>query len=97
MDCQNVNDSSKMANDLYREVIAVPFMSRFVVFAKRYDVTEARLRIFCMTDDKIDKTLENQEQFNEIARSRDIEVRNGARFRFLNDRDVVVYTGLKAS
>jgi ankyrin len=44
------------------------------VFAKRVDVMEARLRVFCMTDDKEDKTLEHQEHFTEVAKSRDVEV-----------------------
>ena len=66
-----------MATELYREVIAVPFMSKFVVFAKRHDPMEARLRVFCMTDDKMDKTLETQEHFTEVARSRDVEVGQG--------------------
>lgn len=35
---------------------------------------EARLRVFCMTDDKEEKTLENQEHFVEVAKSRDVEV-----------------------
>lgn len=74
MDCQNVNEAAKMASELYREAISVPFMSKFVVFAKRHAVEEARLRVFCMTDDKMDKTLENQEHFSEVARSRDVEV-----------------------
>lgn len=47
---------------------------RFVIFAKRVDVLEARLRVFCMTDDKEDKTLEHQEHFTEVAKSRDVEV-----------------------
>lgn len=38
------------------------------------DPLEARLRIFCMTDDKEDKTLEHQEHFTEVAKSRDVEV-----------------------
>jgi len=63
-----------MATDLYREAILVPFMSKFVVFAKRHEPTEARVRVFCVTDDKVDKTLESQEHFTEIARSRDVEV-----------------------
>jgi len=63
-----------MAPDLYSELVAVPFMSKFVVFAKRDDVSSAKLRLFCMTDDRIEKTLEGQEHFTEIARSRDIEV-----------------------
>lgn len=32
------------------------------------------MRVFCMTDDKEEKTLENQEHFTEIAKSRDVEV-----------------------
>lgn len=50
-------------------------MAKFVVFAKMHDPVEARLRCFCMTDDKVDKTLEQQENFTEVARSKDIEVR----------------------
>lgn len=52
----------------------VPFMAKFVVFGKRVSLLEARIRVFCMTDDKEDKTLEHQEHFTEIAKSRDIEV-----------------------
>lgn len=44
------------------------------MFAKRVDPLEARLRVFCMTDDKEDKTLEHQEHFTEVAKSRDVEV-----------------------
>ncbi len=50
-------------------------MAKFVIFAKTLDPIEARLRCFCMTDDKMDKTLEQQENFTEVARSRDVEVR----------------------
>lgn len=49
-------------------------MAKFVVFAKRVDPMEARLRVFCMTDDREDKTLEQQEHFTEVAKSRDVEV-----------------------
>lgn len=49
-------------------------MAKFVVFAKRVEQSEARLRVFCMTDDKEDKTLEKQEHFTEVAKSRDVEV-----------------------
>lgn len=52
-------------------------MAKFVVFAKRIDPLEARLRVFCMTDDKEDKTLEYQEHFTEVAKSRDVEVLEG--------------------
>lgn len=49
-------------------------MAKFVVFAKRISQLEARVRVFCMTDDKEDKTLEHQEHFSEVAKSRDVEV-----------------------
>lgn len=49
-------------------------MAKFVVFAKMNDPVESSLRCFCMTDDKVDKTLEQQENFEEVARSKDIEV-----------------------
>lgn len=49
-------------------------MAKFVVFAKRVSALEARIRVFSMTDDKEDKTLEHQEHFTEIAKSRDVEV-----------------------
>lgn len=52
----------------------MPYLAKFVVFAKMNDGVEARLRCFCMTDDKVDKTLEQQENFEEVARSKDIEV-----------------------
>ncbi|XP_071051754.1 ankyrin-3-like [Onthophagus taurus] len=77
MDCRNITDATKMATELYREAIHVPFMAKFVVFAKRIDPLEARLRVFCMTDDKEDKTLEHQEHFTEVAKSRDVEVLEG--------------------
>ncbi|KAK6645214.1 hypothetical protein RUM43_001490 [Polyplax serrata] len=77
MDCRNIGEATKMATELYREAVHVPFMAKFVVFAKRIDVLEARLRVFCMTDDKEDKTLEHQENFTEVAKSRDVEVLEG--------------------
>lgn len=63
-----------MATDLYNQATHAPFMAKFVVFAKRVSSLEARVRVFCMTDDKEDKTLEHQEHFTEIAKSRDVEV-----------------------
>ncbi|XP_060520918.1 ankyrin-3-like isoform X3 [Cylas formicarius] len=77
MDCRNVGDAAKMATELYNQAAHVPFMAKFVVFAKRISPFEARVRVFCMTDDKEDKTLEHQEHFVEIAKSRDIEVLEG--------------------
>ncbi len=75
MDCQNVSESTTMATDLYNEVSAVPFIATFIVFAKRHDPMEAQLRIFCVTNDMAEKVLETQEQFREVARSGDVEVR----------------------
>jgi len=49
-------------------------MAKFVIFAKMNDPVESNLRCFSMTDDKVDKTLEQQENFEEVARSKDIEV-----------------------
>jgi len=72
--CETPSDVVSMATKLYSEAIVVPFMANFVVFAKRRAENEAQLRVFCMTDDKMDKTLECQERFREIARSRDVEV-----------------------
>lgn len=56
-----------MATELYREAIHVPFMAKFVVFSKRHQLEEARVRVFCMTDDREDKTLEQQELFVEVS------------------------------
>ncbi|XP_043568265.1 ankyrin-3 isoform X3 [Chiloscyllium plagiosum] len=77
VDCRQVPETVSLATQLYRELICVPYMAKFVVFAKMHDPVEARLRCFCMTDDKVDKTLEQQENFTEVARSKDIEVLEG--------------------
>ncbi|KAF0290652.1 Ankyrin-3 [Amphibalanus amphitrite] len=77
MDCRNVTEATAMATELYKEAIHVPFMAKFVVFAKRHDPLEGRVRVFCMTDDKEEKTLEQQEHFVEVAKSRDVEVLEG--------------------
>ncbi|XP_028828999.1 ankyrin-1 isoform X2 [Denticeps clupeoides] len=76
-DCPRTAEAVTFANLLYRELMAVPYMAKFVVFAKMNDVREGRLRCYCMTDDKMDKTLELHENFSEVARSRDIEVMEG--------------------
>ncbi|XP_015258828.1 PREDICTED: ankyrin-3-like isoform X19 [Cyprinodon variegatus] len=77
IDCRQVHESVNFSTQVYREIICVPYMAKFVIFAKSHDPIEARLRCFCMTDDKIDKTLEQQENFTEVARSRDVEVLEG--------------------
>ncbi|XP_045140179.1 ankyrin-2 isoform X20 [Echinops telfairi] len=77
IDCRQTQESVTFTSQVYREIICVPYMAKFVVFAKSHDPIEARLRCFCMTDDKVDKTLEQQENFAEVARSRDVEVLEG--------------------
>ncbi|XP_029915623.1 ankyrin-1a isoform X1 [Myripristis murdjan] len=76
-DCPRTAEAVSFANLLYRELSAVPYMAKFVVFAKMNEIREGRLRCYCMTDDKMDKTLEQHENFTEVARSRDIEVMEG--------------------
>ncbi|XP_077401291.1 uncharacterized protein LOC144035454 isoform X19 [Vanacampus margaritifer] len=77
IDCRQVQESVNFSSQVYREIICVPYMAKFVIFAKTPDPIEGHLRCFCMTDDKIDKTLEQQENFTEVARSRDVEVLEG--------------------
>ncbi|XP_017072440.1 ankyrin-3 [Drosophila eugracilis] len=74
MDCRNIADAGRMATELYSHLAKVPFFVKFVVFAKRISEAEAKFSVFCMTDDKEDKTLEQQEYFTEVAKSKDIEV-----------------------
>uniref|UniRef100_A0A8C5AEG8 Ankyrin 1, erythrocytic b n=1 Tax=Gadus morhua TaxID=8049 RepID=A0A8C5AEG8_GADMO len=76
-DCPRTAEAVTFANLLYRELMSVPYMAKFVVFAKMNEAREGRLRCYCMTDDKMDKTLELHENFSEVARSRDIEVMEG--------------------
>lgn len=74
IDCREIGNATKFAGELYQEAIHVPFMAKFVVFGKHSEQNEAQLRVFCMTDDKEEKTLENQMHYSEIAKSRDVEV-----------------------
>uniref|UniRef100_H3C8U9 Ankyrin 1 n=1 Tax=Tetraodon nigroviridis TaxID=99883 RepID=H3C8U9_TETNG len=76
-DCPRTAEAVAFANLLHRELMAVPYMAKFVVFAKMNEAREGRLRCYCMTDDKMDKTLELHENFAEVARSRDIELMEG--------------------
>uniref|UniRef100_A0A8C9ADI3 Ankyrin-1 n=1 Tax=Prolemur simus TaxID=1328070 RepID=A0A8C9ADI3_PROSS len=76
-DCPRTAEAVSFATLLYEELTAVPYMAKFVIFAKMNDPREGRLRCYCLTDDKLDKTLEQHENFVEVARSRDIEVLEG--------------------
>ncbi|CAK8691079.1 unnamed protein product [Clavelina lepadiformis] len=77
IDCRQPSESSKLAHEIYKEATRVPYMAKFVVFAKSHDPLEGKLRIFCLTEERYEKTLENQENFTEVARSKDIEVTEG--------------------
>ncbi|VDK35559.1 unnamed protein product [Taenia asiatica] len=74
IDCPVINAVVEVAMRLYKEASAVPYMGKFIVFAKRPEVDEALMRCFCITDDKVDKTLECQEGFDLVAASNEIEV-----------------------
>uniref|UniRef100_A0A0R3TAI2 Death domain-containing protein n=1 Tax=Rodentolepis nana TaxID=102285 RepID=A0A0R3TAI2_RODNA len=74
IDCPMISASVEVAMRLYKEASAVPYMGKFIVFAKRPEVDEALMRCFCITDDKVDKTLECQEGFDLVAASNEIEV-----------------------
>ncbi|VDL94864.1 unnamed protein product [Schistocephalus solidus] len=72
--CPEVTSTVPVAMRLYDEVASVPYMGKFIVFAKRPEVDEALIRCFCITDDKVDKTLECQEGFDLVAASNEVEV-----------------------
>jgi len=72
---ENPDVGQQLADQLYPEVMAVPYMAKFIVFAKRRDEKHGLLRVFVVTDDKLDKTLESYQRFLEVARSDEVEVR----------------------
>lgn len=51
MDCQTPRDAARMAQEIYNEAIAVPYMAKFLVFARRTFPTEGQLRlvIICLS------------------------------------------------
>ncbi|KAM7539204.1 hypothetical protein Aperf_G00000048262 [Anoplocephala perfoliata] len=69
IDCPNLSEVSEMAARVYREATAVPYLGRFVIYARRHHPEEAHIRCVCLTDDTEQKTLECQEGFEVIARS----------------------------
>ena len=74
VDTPTPGEALEVAKRLYSEQCQVPYMARFLVYAKRTDPNEARLRCFCVTDDRLEKTLELQEKYIEVARSNPVEV-----------------------
>lgn len=53
VDCKHTSESSSLAHQIYREATRVPFRAKFIVYAKSHDPLEARIRIYCVTDDKL--------------------------------------------
>ncbi|XP_075245681.1 uncharacterized protein LOC142339499 isoform X4 [Convolutriloba macropyga] len=70
----HLDKSLKMAAELYREAMVVPYQAKFFVFGKRHDEQQALVRAFLMLDDKHDPCLENQLHFQLLSKSRDISV-----------------------
>ncbi|XP_068508993.1 ankyrin-3 [Syngnathus scovelli] len=78
IDCRQVHESVNFSSRVYRELICVPYMAKFVILAKsHHEPSEGHLRCLCVTDDKLDKTPEQRDDFTEVARSRDVEVLEG--------------------
>ncbi|XP_051156914.1 ankyrin-2-like isoform X2 [Leptopilina boulardi] len=78
MDYRSTSDVPRMATELYKESLFVPFITNFVIYSKRFDLVEATLRILCMTDGKDGMhSLEIQENFLELVKSRDVEALDG--------------------
>ncbi len=75
VDTPNPAEVLEVSKRLYHEMCAVPYMARLLVYAKRVDDLESRVRCFCVTDDRSKKTLEVQEKFLEVVRTKAVEVR----------------------
>ncbi|CAD0206244.1 unnamed protein product [Chrysodeixis includens] len=80
MNCQNVSDATKLATELYREMLLVPFEVRIVVLGKRLDALEGRLLVMYITDRYAYETLLQQEHYSEVAHSTSV--------RFLDSKEV---------
>ena len=76
VDAANVSsdDVIHYADLLFQELIHVPFLTKFVLFSRRHSTTKAQLRLFSVTDDKVEKSLEKYDRFAEVARSGFTEV-----------------------
>ena len=62
------------AENIYRKVCFLPYEVKFVVYAAVLTSDSVELRIFCMTDDRGEKALEQLEGFVVVAKSRGVEV-----------------------
>ncbi|CAG9109213.1 unnamed protein product [Plutella xylostella] len=77
MNCQNVSEATKLATDLYREMLLVPFEVRLVVLGKRLDALEGRLLVLHITDRYAYETLLQQEHYTEVAHSTAVRLLDG--------------------
>ncbi|XP_061724534.1 uncharacterized protein LOC133530585 [Cydia pomonella] len=80
MNCQNVSDATKLATELYKEMLLVPFEVRIVVLGKRLDALEGRLLVLYITDRYAYETLLQQEHYTEVAHSTSV--------KFLDSKEV---------
>lgn len=74
IDCSQIAETPKFANLIYQKAIEVPFLVKFITYAKQVSLAEYELRMFILTDDKEEKTLEQLENYVEIAKSKLVEI-----------------------
>lgn len=74
IDCRQIAETPKFANLIYQKAIEVPFLVKFITYAKQVSLAEYELRMFILTDDKEEKTLEQLENYVEIAKSKLVEI-----------------------
>lgn len=70
---RNLGEITKIASEMYAKVTTVPFLVKFLVYGKKAH-DQVKLSVLCVTDEKEEKSFENQENFREVARSRNVEV-----------------------
>lgn len=52
IDCREISESIPIAHEIYTEATRVPYLSKFVVYAKSYGQFEATVRILCISEDR---------------------------------------------
>lgn len=75
-DTVSIDDElTQLVSDLYREVVAVPYLANITAFARRHSPFDGRLQLFCMTGDRpVGRTLERRDGYVRVAKLHDIEV-----------------------
>lgn len=51
MDCRNVSDATKMATELYKEAIHVPFMAKYDTLLKLVSLNQPQVRLRWSSND----------------------------------------------